>query len=81
MEPPAPEIGREREDAAGKERRSVTRRLAGHEKRSESTIGKYGWCFGIGEQHVITSAQFRLTKDVECPLQRHSLTVPNSYRS
>ena len=81
MEPSAPEIGRKREDAAGKEGLSVTGRLAGHEKRAESTIGKYGGSFGIGEQRVIASSQFRLTNDVECSLQRHSLSVLHARRS
>ena len=59
---------------------SVTGRLAGNEKRAESTIRKYGRRFGIGQQRVIASAQFGLTDDVECPLQGHSLAVPHARR-
>ena len=39
MEPPAPEIRRKRQDAAGKESLSITGRLAAHEKRPKPTIG------------------------------------------
>jgi len=78
MEPSAPEIGRKREDAAGKECLAVSGRLAGHEKRAQCTIRKYGGDFGIGEQSVIASARLRLTNDVECPLQSHSLSVPHA---
>src|SRR5664280_3696664 len=77
----APEIWRKREDAAGKEGRSVTGRLTSHEKRAEPTIRKYGRSFWIGQQRVIASAQFGLTNDVECPLQCHSLSVWSARRS
>src|SRR5271157_4361372 len=80
MEPSAPEIGRKCEDAAGKECLAVSGRLAGHKKRTKSTIGKYGGGFGVREQHVIASAQFRLTNNVECPLHGDSLAVRNPCR-
>jgi len=81
MEAPTPEIGRKREDTAAKECLSVTRGLASHKKRAEPTVRKYGRCIGIGQQRVIASAQFGLTNDVEGPLQRDALTVPNPRRS
>ena len=70
-----------REDAAGKERLSITGRLAGNKKRAEPTIRKHGRDIGIGQQRVIASAQFRVANNVECPLQRHSLSVPHTCRS
>ena len=59
---------------------SVTGGLAGHQKRAKSTIRKYGRSFGIGQQGVIASAQFRLTNDVEGSLQLHSLAARNACR-
>ena len=81
MEPPTPEIWRKGENAAGKESLTITGRFAGNDKRTESTIRKYGRCFGISQHGVIASAQFRLTNDVECPLQSHSLSVLHARRS
>src|SRR5271157_4883328 len=81
MKPPAPEIWRKGENAVRKERRSVTGGLAGNEKRAKSSIRKHGRGFGISQHRVIASAQFRLTNDVEGPLQRHSFSVPPARRS
>ena len=59
---------------------SVTGRLAGNQKGAKSTIRKYGRNFGIGQQGVITSAQFRLTNDVEGSLQLYGLAAWNPSR-
>src|ERR1035438_10068419 len=80
MEPPPMEIWRKRQNTPGEESLTVTRRLTSHEKRAKATIRKYGWCFGIGQQRVIASAQFRLANDVEGPLQCHSLVVRDPCR-
>ena len=50
-------------------------KAARHEKRAKPTVWKDRWGFRNGQQSVIASAQFRLTSDVECPLQGNSLAV------